>query len=604
MISVFALFACLPWVITQVAGFADHAQQVLAPTKHLVVNYTNLVLDYNKPEVAEETNNLLKFLLRPDNEFQVQSISSIRVSGFGSLGQWNLVADVIKRANGLAEIHWENTKCITYKILKDLGSRDPPPKLYYNLPPHDFDTYDPYESRLASSLWSRRSPKASDTCHSIVGSRSLYSITNKIVYHGGIDTGGMDLMARILYSCPNLREMDLSLERHGCIISDDTPYSFNFGLIPGGTFPPLEVLQLRGYRFDDQPNGKHFPWPKLWEHGRPELKWPWNLFPYQLVDLIGYPILFDLGLISFDTRRVIDPPIRRPPDNLDIWLQKMDWSKLHSLSLDSPEHSALHKFIPHLTSLKHVTIIRGDACCLNDILTNTTEPLETIRLLDVSLNSFNYVLDLLERHSQTVKHLGLTDIDSYWNTRPIFPITVSFENITKLSATSQDITSLELSLGRPETKESQNTTNSTTWDAATTEALASFLQLEQLTLHFPSVDFPGEREWPYLTERGPGNEETSLISPDPLVNALSVKELFLRLRKQQLDRIQLQITPGISIQVEKPRLTELSVVCGDWDTRLVSSMAPKPRRMVARWTCTIDQDEKESCDGEEYVPDW
>jgi hypothetical protein len=64
----------------------------------------------------------------------------------------------------------------------------------------------------------------------------------------------MQLVFDILTACPNIKELEISLENITCE-SGWNPYAFDFSSHTSTTFPPLEVLRLSGYSLDEESDG-------------------------------------------------------------------------------------------------------------------------------------------------------------------------------------------------------------------------------------------------------------------------------------------------------------------------------------------------------------
>jgi hypothetical protein len=66
-----------------------------------------------------------------------------------------------------------------------------------------------------------------------------------------------------LITCPNIRELDLTIGWSGCEVDGGQPYSFDFSSNRDARFPPLEVLKLNGYDLESTNNKE---WVKVPEH--------------------------------------------------------------------------------------------------------------------------------------------------------------------------------------------------------------------------------------------------------------------------------------------------------------------------------------------------
>jgi hypothetical protein len=105
-----------------------------------------------------------------------------------------------------------------------------------------------------------------------------------------------------------------------------------------------------------------------------------------------------------------------------------------------------------------------------------------------------------------------------------------------------------------------------------------------LKLHYASLDRDGvvdEIEWEYEEIEQRRNDDVL----DPEINRESVKHMFEFLRH------------GID---DGMRLERLEVLVGEWEARYEhGGTMPRQRRRVARYVCTVGQEEEELCEGEQ-----
>ena len=98
---------------------------------------------------------------------------------------------------------------------------------------------------------------------------------------------------KTLIACPNVRKLDLKIERGGCVIDNEENKTQSFSFQPRDRFPDLEELTPSGYHWDYRP-----------------MTW-WNY---------------------------------HPPSNVESWRVALDWSRLKRLDLDIPPPSFIKAF--------------------------------------------------------------------------------------------------------------------------------------------------------------------------------------------------------------------------------------------------------------------
>ena len=62
----------------------------------------------------------------------------------------------------------------------------------------------------------------------------------------------LDLLFRVLAPCPNLKKLDLDINRRDCEVSNATPFAFDFMSSLDVRFAPAESSTLGEYRLDER----------------------------------------------------------------------------------------------------------------------------------------------------------------------------------------------------------------------------------------------------------------------------------------------------------------------------------------------------------------
>jgi hypothetical protein len=151
----------------------------------------------------------------------------------------------------------------------------------------------------------------------------------------------MDAVHLALTTCPNITSLDLRVTGLGCTEWPDR-WNFPFKLEGGEKYPPLREIKLEGYRFSER------AWEEtkfrnvlgVWGRGL-----PWY-------ERVAEWTMSGKAFKQYQYSRL--PEQQRTKDNLDLWLDAMDWSKVESLNLmgDNPPP----KIVPHLKGLKKLEI--------------------------------------------------------------------------------------------------------------------------------------------------------------------------------------------------------------------------------------------------------
>jgi len=459
-----------------------------------------LSLELGSKHWINNTDSLLRQLL--DSFISPESSWDIDIVGFGGCtGNITLLSDVIRILPQINTLKWRTSSPIPQIILRTLEASHPDCHLYYELydwESHNHQNWFPDAIPISDNTtyderYKINSKNSGLTRSHIMNSANLYSLKSEIIYGYRSDSSSMDHIFDILTSCPNTRELELSVEHWGCEPSSYATYGFNFQQMnTTHRLPPLEVLKLNGYDFETQPNGEGFPWNLDLEETKVYF-WPWSKLPTSFLNWIGYPWVEWLGGARTDWVNPSTGVVQTPREtNLDIWLQKMDWSHLHTLSLSNPTSKILQKLGGKvLPSLKHVSFETGwsshfSVTYILGFLSNTSSPLESITIENIRDPIMDHILDIIERyHGSTLYALKLTHepskrpqigLGSFYVPKDWSHPNTSFLNSTTLSHLRTSIPNLQ-SLGIDiETKEE--------WDYEIIDTLASFEGLRELTLRF------------------------------------------------------------------------------------------------------------------------
>jgi hypothetical protein len=168
-----------------------------------------LDIDYSDPEKASTTNALLNALLSPLAPPNI--VRQISVTGYPSLGNWTLVAEGFEHFSRLQDVYWEGEKAITKRILIALEEKNPSCRLRYT---PSFSYWDPYDEDVPPVQVISDEPHHERRARErevILGSKVLYSLKAEIEYGANSNLEDLELVFRVLGSCPNLKELDLAI---------------------------------------------------------------------------------------------------------------------------------------------------------------------------------------------------------------------------------------------------------------------------------------------------------------------------------------------------------------------------------------------------------
>lgn len=172
------------------------------------------------------------------------------------------------------------------------------------------------------------------------------------------DSGALGQMEDIhtaLTNCPAITVLDVRVVAHESCVEFEEPNCFNFPFELDGSdkYPALEVLSLDGYEFDG------CEWPRLVP--RQESKLPDDKENGDGLRLMHWKHWFKFGNAYRWLKWRLLPFEQRSKTNFELWLDAMDFSKLHSLTIkegySTPGGDGLLKRLPKmLPSLKSLSL--------------------------------------------------------------------------------------------------------------------------------------------------------------------------------------------------------------------------------------------------------
>jgi hypothetical protein len=394
----------------------DLSNQAVAAGSHALLNHLS------KAHINEKSSWEIKIIYDEYRNYHEHSYNQ------NSFGNWTLISEFLKILPNIKTLKWDVNRPIPSNIHDHLQANHPSCRLYYAMPAsqawvdEDEALFELQEQMVVPEL-RRRNHESSQNDpdkgedSSLINSTILYSLTVDDVTagHSGLSAKRtMLLISQILASSPNIKEFEIS-----------TQVPFNFTASPNLRFPPLEVLKLQNYDFDRQPDGASWI-----EHHR-KFYSPWNYLPDPILKWIGYPLIKRMsGMHEYNRPRDMWSISPEEKTNLDPWLEIMDWSNIHTLSLNEPSPATLQKLTNKLPSLRNFALSgyylkarhimrpsqgsgpwQKNISHLLDFLENTSVPLESISLSNIQLESTEDLLaSVVRRHGFMLRSLSLTSL--------------------------------------------------------------------------------------------------------------------------------------------------------------------------------------------------
>jgi hypothetical protein len=459
-----------------------------------------LKLDYWDKPLAKSSDFFLKILETLELSSQSTWVVDITGSEIWS-GNGTVFFNVLRRLPSITTLYWREGQPIPLDIVRFLEANHPLCQLCYQL---DFGYWGPEDplptdgtgvrrGRLDKEALAIEEQERAIARESILNSTILSSLKVSVFNGGRVSyPDEMGLILRILTTCPNIKEFDISVSRGGgCrFYPTDDLWAFDF-TSSDETLAPLESLAIDGYRFHVNPNGLNW---KEWEADHPArhiLYVPWKYLPDSVINYFGYPKIKEWGgLESAYTKDDTSPLKPGTRTNIDIWLERMDWTHLHTLKLKDAITKELKLLggdtLPSLRNVEFSGYSNHHA--ILDFLGNISSNLESIHFVDINFCSLTEAVNtVVEHHGSSLRTLvhKYSPTHQFSHVRPRDRKTYKFPskyflNTTHLIQLRDNIpglATLDLDIFVGEE-----------WDYELLDTLTSFSELEYLTLRFEAPD--------------------------------------------------------------------------------------------------------------------
>lgn len=550
----------------------------------------HLVLDYGDPEAARSSEGMIWAIeWRPDLKLDVR-VHQLTIKGWGSLTNFTSLASGIQHIEDLQALHWTNNDPIPDIVLSSVRDFHPQCRMFYKLSFSNWDIYDRHVAQIQRPGEEPNRAVRSKTRRLILGSKNLYGLKAHIEYGDGPNLEDLRLIHEILTTSPNLREVDLSLDHSGCVISDGQPYAFDFSgrsRLAKSALPSLEKIRFSGYALDGPYNGED-EWSFL-VHDRDRLRWPWTYLPDVIVKNMPPPWFYSLTKPWEPEPKLPCPTVFNETKNIDGWLERMDFTNLQSLELSRVSPATLHKLRPVLTNLTALAIHWAPECAsaaIPSFLENSTRPLRHLDLRNVHFDNLDTFSKMLARvHGSSLRSLIFYNNDESIKDAVTESLSTTADVSTGCSSShlyldqsrlnclqdsSPGISRLEIDMDRSLNASDQH---------ALFEAFGSFHNLSQLTLRLASPTWQARHD-ANCTRRWDCPE---LALSDPLVNLTWVKDMFADIRSAQMSR-----RSGMpAVNSSEPVLTKLAVIVGPWEGRYENSMIGPDKIVSGLFECSL-----------------
>ena len=361
------------------------------------------------------------------------------------------------------------------------------------------------------------------------------------VGYGSLGSEGMiGRLYETLISCENIRSLRLEISPGGCVINNKNPLAFKWR--NEDRFPDLRELTLSGYNWDSR-----------------ETSW-WK---------------------------------RDLPSNAELWKSNMDWASIRQLNIDRPSKHFLDTFYGQLRGLESLEIrplwetwgertMCGFDEAAEQLRGNYTSFIAALKpLRELRISGTGYPLHLapiLNTHGLSLKVLALHEYERDCNystitengTRP----TLAIDQILQLADSAPFLESLTLDIARKRGE----------WPIATFEALSTFPNLRNLTLH---LDLEDPTRTHNASRCAVAAREYCVISDllEPVLDDAAAREIFCRIRDLQ----------------SETKLQQLTLIAGDYGRQegggfIIHSHYEHNRPL--RYQCYVDEHDVEFCDGD------
>ncbi|KAK4631555.1 hypothetical protein CLAFUW4_03171 [Fulvia fulva] len=580
----------------------------------------HLVLDYNSPESAREAGRVLDLIIAGDASDAIRTDNRTWIlQGYASLLNRTQLDHAIRTApETLSKLYYQLNVPIKTSTLQALDETQAGYRLYYDIPFSYWDFYDKHVPDVQSA--------GSEPFHSESGQQrqhilqycsDLYSVTAHMNYGSDANFDDMPFLYDILTNCPGVRELDLAITHSGCVVSH---YESAFDFAESKKmFAPLESLKLSGYDLHYTPAGERRYGAREFQRGSTPNTFKKLASTVRLLasslHRLGirdglrdfYNFMMSFSSYPYETRSVPGPEVAY--DNLDVWLQRMDWSRLRHLDLGHVDMDKLKTVVASGASPESLVLHRSHCCSpeeeYSDLVRSLTNPLKHLKVKDVAFEAYDELIDALSPTGDNLESLTVTEgeynRDEYCSSRPseehcletfgTYYLPRPFLNASQLHQISQqnaNISALEVDIARivPDIEDRS------TWslDHAALKAAAMLPQLTHLKVNIEPPDHLLVRagrasEYPGL-RRQSDSKQLPPFSHDPSLNRTSVPALF-------------ESVNGNRQKAGLVSLGRLDLNVGQWSQRFSDwGMLGPPGLMIGDWVCeAVDGGELSWCYG-------
>ncbi|KAL2673588.1 hypothetical protein Neosp_012030 [[Neocosmospora] mangrovei] len=389
----------------------------------------------------------------------------------------------------------------------------------------------------------------------------------------GSPFGNHETVHEAMKTCTNITELSIYTSFFGCTGFPDR-YSLPFALDGSDRYLSApEVLKLDAYEFDDMEWQNVLPPRPHWSND--DGSWPSSSSPNPIIamtvelyyltrwflDRLSYPLMFrnyewwrwwSSGKAAkwYRWRRL--PAEYRSKDNMDLWLDAMDFSHVHTLSIKQHENpkpkgdAIFHRLPLALTSLRSLTIggrwvdwktelERWEAepgslpkqklksprppCALDFIMALPASSLTNFTWIESATVDTDVFDAVLGHHGPSLRQLKWINAEVERDPRP----TLSIEQLKNLGKWAPELTDLTIDMDREEED----------WPRGKLNALGKSLpKLKNLTIYLNLEAVDGQNETIH-----PATHYDFPFAPQslarPLLDANGARDMFLLLQESQ-----------------------------------------------------------------------
>ncbi|KAK5952537.1 hypothetical protein OHC33_006582 [Knufia fluminis] len=568
---------------------AEFLASLQGPSLTLYVEQHSIWLTETRGYVFEGTDDVgdcLSTLRRQGFLNATLPVTQLMVKGNQPLVPTSLVNDFLTNLTFLEDLHWESSALPAHDLLNTFEKKHSNARLHL---------------RFSNDRW--QNAEFRQLLGTFAGRGTLHSIVAHIGYGDEEEPEHMPALERLVGSASNLKQLSLQLEHYPtCLPASKQPVPFTFDqLQKRQSFPPLETLHLDGYSLGAHADGDGMHEYACIEGDNEdffsELRKAWIHLVFWVKG--RYDAEFDPRREDSEDywflRRVRCPmPRSRQIPNVYKWLQHMDWSKLHTLSLHNTQSFTLGALAAHLPNLRDISIANVHVETATSFLDQLPNNLSFLTLIDIKGNltdprdilSEPYCLSSL--YESIIRNHGTLQNLTIWSHETLFrpssdvlegnldvAIPLPYRNQTSpvshspafnppsaLPALLVPSTYAPDDLAVPKPLEphpylspqqlQQLATlprlthlnidvprpynHSLVLTPAYHSAVAALPHLAHLTLHFPSIDTLRKRNGTTRIHHGAWNTNYNpSINIDPQITNLTITELFLSLRQERMN---------------------------------------------------------------------